>query len=196
MVQWTTYFFVKGMTLWNNLTACFYTISHNVVDFTSYMMNYFHKNHNIWYLCPNHTLPLSHNHIKNRIHSQWIYNSHLHILSQKQLESTSYKKIKWLSATLIIRSHQDNQIDEFPIDDFIHDLNICCNDDTLPTLKELFLIWCIRTKHWFDTKDEIIFQIIDHEGELQNYNINDTNLFFIEDKNKLIIRKLIENTRL
>jgi hypothetical protein len=190
MVQWTTYFFVKGMVLWNTLTDFFFAAKHHVVDFTSHVTSYFRKSHSTWYLLPHHSLPIHQRYIKNKIEPCWRYNGSSSTLVAHNVEEPTCYTINWLSASLRIQSQIDMKWDEYPMDDFLQDLVIMSNEQTLPTLKELFLVWCIHTHHWFSSSDTVIFQVIDHDAEFHLYDITNPRWVFSVADSRLRIAPL------
>lgn len=194
MVQWTSYLFIKGMTLWNTLTDWFSAISYYTVDFTKYVSDYFESEHSTWYLLPQHSLPLSHKHIKNTICPQWKYRSAHRRLEQSDPSSPIYiYSIDWLSASLSIQSGHDQKTDEYSMDEFLDHLRIVSDGSMVPTLQDLFLLWCIDTHHWFSGKDLITFHIIDSNGDSQSYSIDDPSLSFIILHKKLRIKHTYED---
>ena len=189
MVQWISYLFIKGMTLWNTLTDWVSTLSYYTMDFSKYIVHYFHKDHSTWYLLPQHSLPLSHKNIKNCISPQWKYSASRHILEQSNPRSLlSTYSIDWLSATLSIQSYENKKIDEYPMDEFLEKLHILSDGSILPTLRDLFLIWCCDTHYWFSQADHVLFNIIDSNGESRSYPIDHSSFSFIIERTKLKIK--------
>jgi hypothetical protein len=76
------------------------------------------------------------------------------------------------------------------MDDFLQDLVIMSNEQTLPTLKELFLVWCIHTHHWFSSSDTVIFEVIDHDAEFHLYDITNPRWVFSVVDSRLRIAPL------
>lgn len=190
MVQWTTYFFVKGLTLWNILTDWFVSTKYNICDFTSYIARYFNKENSTWYLLSNHSLPIHHSHIQNKIHPRWAYHRSTSTLMAHTIEDPYKYTINWLSACLRIQSYDDTKWDEYPIDDFLQSLTIMTNQDTLPSLKDLFLVWCIHSHHWFSSHDTVLFQVIDNNGDFHIYDINNDKWTFSVYDTRLQITKI------
>lgn len=195
MVQWTSYLFIKGMTLWNTLTDWFSSIIYYTMDFSNYIINYFHTDHSTWYFLPFHHLPLSHTHIKNKITPQWKYSASRRILEQSNPSCmlTTYS-IDWLSASLSIENDEDKNTYEYSMDDFLEHVRIRSDGCTLPTLNHLFLIWCIHTHHWFSGRIMVYFKVIDSNGEFHSYLSDDYSLSFHIHHNKLQIKKKSEHS--
>lgn len=194
MVHWTSYLFIKGMSLWNTLTDWISTVTYYTTDFSKYILDYFHKDHSTWYLLPEHSLPISHKYVKNTISPRWKYYASTRQLEQMNPSSPIYhSSLDWLSATLSITSHRDSKIDEHSMDELVQQLRIVSDGSCSPTLRELFLLWCVDTHHWFSGEDHIEFHIIDSNGEFKSYELDDPSLSFVTINTKLRIAHVSEN---
>lgn len=194
MSSWLTYFFIKGMTFYNYTIDWTRSIIHHTVDFGKYIKGYFDTDYTTWYLLPEHSLPISHKYIKNVIYPRWKYSATRHLLTQATGTDIFHcYPIEWLSAILSVQSYHHKKIDEYNLDDFLEKLRICSDGSFLPTLRELFLTWCIHTHHWFSAEDRIVFNVIDTHGDLKYYSIDDPSISFIIHNKKMRIGRITEN---
>jgi hypothetical protein len=194
MSSWSTYFFVKGMTFYNGMMDWISSMIYHTVDFGKYIKGYFDTDYTTWYLLPEHSLPLSHKHIKNSIYPRWKYSATRHLLTQSNNTDIFHcYRLEWLSSNVMIQSQQHRKIEEYSMDDFLEKVRICSDGLFLPTLRELFLIWCIHTHHWFSAVDAVIFNIIDSNGDLLSYSIDDPSICFMIHNKKMRIGRISEN---
>lgn len=194
MSSWLTYFLIKGVTLYHHVVDHVTSIVYHTVDFGKYIKGYFDTDYTTWYLLPEHSLPLSHKYIKNSIYPRWKYSATRHLLTQSSgVDIFHCYPIEWLSAILSIRPPHGQHLNEYNMDDFLEKIRICSDGSFLPTLRELFLVWCVHTHHWFSAEDTVTFNIIDTHGDLKSYSIDDPTISFFIHNKKMRIGRITEN---
>lgn len=185
MVSLKTLILIKMMTLWNYLVELCDDIIDRSYNLYLYIANYFLGHHETWLFIPGHTVPLSLNNLYNKIHVNWIYDNYFNSLKYtgENKDNIVHCKCSWLSTKIkITLSHQSDHTDEYDIDDFLEKLSIYTVEDFPPSLYDIFMSWCIYTKHWFKPDDIVEFHIIDDNG-------NEIILNLLEDVNPFLIRQ-------
>jgi len=187
MTSIKTIFFVKLLSIWNWLWDSFYSIKSRVNGFISHLSLYFNNDTHTWLFVSGHSLPISLMHIYNTIHATWKYDYYSNQLICLHQASDKYS-INWLSANIIV-FESDSKRTTYEMDSFLNQFRIYTNDESYPSVSELFNCWCIYTKHWFSPMMNIIIHYIDTMGDEYDININDSTIVFVKvDKNHLGLR--------
>jgi hypothetical protein len=197
MVNLKMLLLLNGILLWNKIIECYIRTVDSIQNFYYYIKSYFNGHHDTWLFIPGHTIPISLHNLYNSIHVEWRYdnfNNTLTLLSDDNTEFQTYK-LSWLSAKILITDSLNENNTEYGIDNFIESLNIkmCANNSLL--LYDIFMAWCINTKHWFKTDCTVRFQIIDDMGEDVILNLNENNNC-LKIKNNLIYVEQIQEEKI
>jgi len=182
-----SYFYLKGIYLWNVLTDLTHAINVRARNVYDYSCSYIHNKHNTWFFIKGHSLPLPLSHIKNSIHASWAYSNHT--LTYLHHPITNTCKLSWLSATItVIDRHKDKEY-SYDIDSFLERFRLQTHDQVVPTLTILFLTWCSEMNHWFRPDCIIQFNIIDHNGDEQLLSLGADN-DSLEIRNQLLYYRI------
>jgi len=157
-----TYCLIQFIRVWNGVREgalyFFYRFSH----FYAYLVAYLANTHRQWIFIPGHSLPLTRSSIQNEVGYLWSYSSSENALTYK--ECTTPYSFSWLSAKLVIRSHEHI---EYSLDEFIQTFRLATKPARMPTLTMLFMAWCAYTQQWYATDSSVEFHIIDDGGNEQ-----------------------------
>ena len=179
MVQLRTYFLIKLMTLWN--VVC----SWKPREWCDRIRHVFSTE--AWILLPGHTLPLalssvphSKRYLLEHFPVKWLYQSSF-LLRMGETNRKTYR-LSWLSAKLVITdpSHASIECREYDMDPFLEGFRIETST-TLPTLHDLYLLWCAYTSIWFSSDVHVQFHIINHLGEDQSLRMDEPHTFVIRE---------------
>ena len=161
---------LRSIIILDKIKTCYINTSTYTSYFLSSMVDYWYDRHNKWVFIPNYTCPIPLQHIKNDIHSDWVYHSSMNTLKSTDKNAKAIYKVNWLSAQISITTLTTSN--EFNIDDFLSDFMVCGGVDlsdnhnmtSVPRISYLFISWCIYTKQWFPSDAEVVFHIIDSNG--------------------------------
>lgn len=164
MVSIRSYLFITALRIWNGCIDRAYRFS----DFYHYVCRYFHEDHHVWYLYHSHSIPLSSQHHQAGDSPDWLYSSkqnRLYVPLQPHHDVSLHRyRPSWLSVAALITS--DSKITEHSMDNVISDLQIDTTENgPLPTIYDLYRIWCIRTKHWVCSPDCIRMRVVTEQGD-------------------------------
>lgn len=200
MVSYQTYFFVKGMTLWNTVCTWYNSITYHVSHFSSHVCNYFNDARHTYYFVKGYNLPLSSDYVKHTsspfFEYEWKYHSAQHVLSHSSFpieSSASPYKIGWLSTHLVLK--KDSHEVHHSIDDFLQKLTFYMDETESVSFYHLYQLWCIDQTFWVPPAHSIEFHVIDQYGEMNVYPILDTPLY-LKVSGKWLITSNSENTDL
>jgi hypothetical protein len=179
-----------------------YDISHifivTLVDLYNYLNSYIKGYNDHWAFIKGCNLPLPKLYIFNKVDINASYdnrNIEFEILNpNSNTEPVQECKYSWLSAKL--RINDKDWISEFEIDDFLHKLKIITYDNNVPSLRTLFILWCIYSRYWFkmDRQTDIEFLIIDDMGDEHTLNIFDAHCFNIKS-GRIYLLQDVSDTR-
>jgi hypothetical protein len=146
--------------------------------------NYYKDNHNTWIFipCTTHILPVSRASIVNYSQYElttWKYSSTTNTLSYPFLMNDNTKqhshkyRLPWLSAKIIsLPDVSLTRIMYKDMDDFLETFSIYLGQQPL-TLYMVLYCWCIYSKCWVSSLENIQFQIIDDMGDDYTLLISD-----------------------
>jgi len=171
MVKYRSYLLIKSITVYNSIEKFFTSAKKRLYDFFHYMLSY---SNDRWLLLDDHTLPIKDTDVKNILISPWYYfSSKNRLCYKKQSVTPIHYKLTWLSAKIVIED-QDHEIDTF-LESFR-----MITDEVTPSLKFVFLSWCIYHGYWFKTTTDIKFHIIDNTGEEVVLSLTDSLDLYLE----------------
>jgi hypothetical protein len=113
----------------------------------------------------------------------WIYNNSTTTLEDSsENNDKKHFKMSWLSAKIKISHTSDDDFVEYDMDSFLENFTVKTTSESLLNLRDIFLVWCAHTKHWFRPNSIITFHIIDHMGEDHDIELSEQILTVKQDK--------------
>jgi hypothetical protein len=152
------------------------TIYTSVYNLYTYLEKYYYGLNNIWFFITGYDMPVPISNINNinDVQYSWKYDNNCNILSYTAINTIPSEfneyELAWLSAK--IRVGSDDESSEYDIDIFVENF-VIKTSHYLPSLKTIFICWCIYSRLWFSIEENIEFIIIDEMANENIININD-----------------------
>ena len=157
------YIALQSILLWNWLHTMRISFYHRVSSFFMHLVDYWYDRYNTWIFVSHDSIPIPLSHVTHHNFGEWCYHSTTNNITYLKGSDAQEYTIKWLSAQLII--DVDELHHEYDIDDFMSTFTIHGPDpSTVPSLRMIYVCWCITKKKWFSSNAMITLIIIDSEG--------------------------------
>jgi hypothetical protein len=175
MASYKTSLIVMSINMYIFFSEWYNSIYNSIDKLYRYLVQYYNGLNNIWIFIAGYNMPLSINNIENSIEYTWKYNNNHNTLSyniwnEPNPSDFNEYELAWLSSK--IRIDNGNESTEYDIDNFVENF-VIKTSHYLPSLKTIFMCWCIYSRLWFSTTDIVEFIIIDEMANENIININD-----------------------
>jgi hypothetical protein len=190
-----SYFYLKGISLWSQLSDHYHQLCNRVYDMYQHSCSYFQGDYHTWIFLKGHDLPLPRSHIKNNTNADvWEYTNHTLTNLEQPYDTSS--KFSWLSAKLHIVDTYNKKEYEYDIDSFLHSFRVQTSVNTPPTLNTIFHTWCAENRLWFRSDCMVHFHVIDHNANEYLLTISSDNHSLEINNHRLQLRELTKRETL
>jgi len=186
MVSTKTYFFIKGLTLWEQIQTWTHSIMGTIRNWGHFTNKMMQGESNCWYFMDDHTLPLSGLFFDTTAEDKckWIYHTSTNSISHKSSITENETTMSWLSAKIVIK--QPESTEEYDIDDWLTTLTFYTTQ--APTLHELFTFWCTWKQKWYPYHTSVEFHIIDRTGDQRTLSMKKHSSCLVREMQRIVDR--------